>query len=414
MKTTSEIEKYPDKPKKTQKNLFFSGVLILTVSNILIKLIGALFKVPMVSIIGNEGMGYFNLTYTIYVWFYMISTAGLPVAVSVMISEARAKGNLREVKTIFKLSTLLFLCIGFFGMSVMMAGSHLFAALMDTPPIYSCVIAIAPTLFFICISSSIRGYFQGYQNMLPTAISQLIEALGKLILGIIFGLYAMRAGYSLPIVAAYSISGLTIGAAAGMIFLVFTKMFFRDRVYDAEYIRPDSYTMDVRPTRTLLRRLVSVAIPITISASVMSLTSLIDGMIIVRCLKTAGFVEEVAVALYGNYTSLAVPMFNLPPILIYPISYSLIPLISASLTEGDHDKTMNIMTSALRIVAIIAIPCTVGLSVLAEPILRLLYDAEKSAMAAPLLSVLALSVYFLGMLSISNAILQANGYERKP
>ena len=428
MKTTSKTEN-PDIPAssgqgaakkpaktKTRSKLFFSGVMILTVSNIIIKAIGLLFKIPITNIIGDEGMGYFNLTYVIYVWFYMISTAGLPIAVSVMISESRAKGNIREVKSIFRITLLLFITIGFFGMSVMIFGSKVFAAIMATPPIYLSIIAIAPTLLFICVSSAIRGYFQGYQFMLPTAVSQIIEALGKLILGILFALYAMNQGYSLPVVAAYAISGLTIGAAAGMVFLIIAKTFFRDRLYDAEYLTPESEALPVRPTKVLLKNLVMIAIPITLSSSVMSLTSLIDGGIIVRCLKSIGYAEETAVAVYGNYTALAVPIFNLPPILIYPIFIFADPAAFGAFGGGDEgrEKAKRMMSSAIKIVTIIITPCALGMSALSKPILSLFYKAEAVEMAAPLLTVLAPSIFFLGMLSITNAILQANGYERKP
>jgi len=184
--------------------MFFSGVLVLTIANLLIKVIGLLFKIPITNIIGDEGMGYFNAAYTIYTWFYMISTAGLPVAVSVMISKGRTSGNFKEVKKIYKITMLLFVAIGLVGMLLMIFLSKSFADVMGSRSIYLSIIAIAPTLFFICISSAVRGYFQGYQNMFPTAVSQIIEALGKLILGILFANYAISKGYDLPMVAAYA------------------------------------------------------------------------------------------------------------------------------------------------------------------------------------------------------------------
>ena len=399
---------------KNQKNLFFSGVLILTFSNILIKVIGLLFKIPITNIIGDEGMGYFNLTYVIYVWFYQISTSGLPTAVSVMTSEARAKGNVGEVKRIFRVSLTMFLVIGLAGMLIMMIGSHGFAALMASPAVNWCIIAIAPTLFFICISSAIRGYFQAYQNMAPTAVSQIIEAVGKMALGIIFALYGMACGYPLPTVAALAIAGLTIGAFAGMVYLVLSKLCFRSEIYDAEYINPESDKMAVRTSGKLLGSLAGIAIPITIAASMPSLTSLLDGTIIVRCLETAGMLHTKAVAAYGNYTALAIPMFNLPPVLIYPISYSLIPLLKATITRGNREEVERITNAAIRTVMLIITPCAFGLSAMAEPILLMLYRRDSAVQAAPLLSVLAPACMFVGLLSITNAILQSHGYERKP
>ena len=393
-----------------KKNIVFNGVIILTLSNLLIKTIGLLFKIPITNIIGDEGMGYFNSAYRIYIWFYMISTAGLPIALSIMISESRTKGNIREVKKIYKITMILFIIIGFSGMAIMMIGSKLFAAIIDLNAVYMCIISIAPTIFFICVSSAIRGFFQGYQNMLPTAVSQIIEATGKLSLGIILAIYAVNKGYALPMVAAYSISGLTIGAGAGMMFLLAAKWRFKEDKINLE----NKSEQNVRASINLIMTLVKLAVPITVSASVMSLTDFIDVAIIMRRLQDIGYTEQSAAAMYGNYSALAVSMFNMPPALIYPISYSIIPLISSTLAAGATEKAVNIMKNAIKVVAIIAFPTALGLSVLAKPILSLFFRTSSAETAAPLLSVLALSVFFIGMLSVTNAILQANGYERKP
>ncbi len=403
-------------PQKTKNstNLFFSGVIVLTVSNILIKAIGLLFKIPLNHIVGDTGMGYFNAAYTIYTWFYMISTAGLPIAVSIMISDSRAKGNFKQVKRIFNVTLLLFVIIGLVGMSAMIFGSKWFAAAMKADPTYLCIIAIAPTLFFICISSAIRGFFQGYQQMIPTAISQVIEAVCKLAIGILMAVWSINKGYEIHVVAAFTITGLTIGAALGMLFLTVAKLMFRESKYNAEYMYLSTGTETVSATSDILKRLVITAVPITISASVMSLTNLIDVMIVQRRLQDIGLTQIEAVTKFGNYTTLCVPMFNLPPVLIYPISYSIIPLITASVASGNKERSRVIMESSMRIAAIIAIPSALGLSALSKPILNLFYTAKSVEMAAPLLSMLAPSVFFVCMLSITNALLQACGHERKP
>ena len=395
------------------KNMFLSGVLILSVSNIIIKIIGLMFKIPLTYIIGDSGMGYFNSAYTIYVWFYMISTAGLPVAVSIMISEARAKGHFREVSRIFRVTLCMFLIIGALGTALMMFGSRGFSALIGNEGARLSIVAIAPTLFFICISSAVRGYFQGFQYMTPTAISQLIEAAGKLIFGIVLAMFAVNRygnGQSeLPRVAAYAIFGLDIAVFLGMLFLIFSLLRFRGRYSFAE-----SDGGEVRSRGRIAAMIAKIAIPVTVSASVMSLTNLIDLSIVMRRLQSIGLSAEMSNAVWGNYSSLAVPMFNLPPILIYPISYSIVPLLSGYIASGDREKAYRSMTAAMRICAIIILPMALGLSVMAEPILKLIYNVNSAQMAAPLLSVLALSVFFVGMISITNAILQASGNERLP
>jgi len=399
---------------KKSTNLFFSGVIILTIANILIKILGVTLKIPLSYILGDDGMGYYNTAYDIYVWFYMIATAGLPVAISILISESRAKGNIKEAKKIFNITLTLFVIIGLFGMFIMMGGSKLFASAYQFSDSYIAILAIAPTLFFICIASAIRGYFQGYQNMMPTAISQIIEAAGKMALGILFALFGIKMGYSLPVVAALAILGSTIGVALGTIFLYISMMTFKATSYDAQYLRDDSDTMEIRPTKVLVKAIIMLAIPITISSSVMSFTSMIDGMVLSRRLQSIGFTELEALSMFGNYKTLAVSMFNMPPVLIYPITYSVIPFLSASIAENDDSKCKLIINSILKVGALIAFPCAFGLSFMSGPILKLLFSREQAETAAPLLSVLALSLFFVAMLSVTNAILQAHKHERLP
>ncbi|MHB1155157.1 MAG: oligosaccharide flippase family protein [Eubacteriales bacterium] len=216
-------------------------------------------------------MAYYYVAYKIYVWFYMISTAGLPVAVSILISESLVKGNLREVKRIFRITITLFFIIGLFGMGFMMGGAKLFAAAYKFGDSYIAIFAIAPTLFFICISSAIRGYFQGYQNMFPTAISQIIEAVGKLTIGILFALYGIKQGYSLPVVVVLTVLSLTIEVAATMLFLCVSKLLYKETSNNDEYRSLENELLSVRSVKKLLMVLAMTAIPIMLSASVMFL-----------------------------------------------------------------------------------------------------------------------------------------------
>ena len=199
---------------KSNTSLFFSGVVILTAANLIVKIIGLLFKIPMANTFGDEVMGYYNSAYAIYTFFYMISTAGLPVAVSIMIAESRAKGKLKQIKRIFTVTVGLFFLIGLAGMAMMFFGSGWYSAdvLKAEPTKYS-IMVIAPMLFLICISSAIRGYFQGFQQMMPTAVSELIEAFCKLAVGIALAAYAAdRYPGQYHIIAAYAAIGLTVGA----------------------------------------------------------------------------------------------------------------------------------------------------------------------------------------------------------
>lgn len=398
---------------KDSKKLFFSGVIVLTAANILVKVIGAFLKVPLQRLLTDNGMGYYNVAYDIYVWFYMISTAGLPVAVSIMISGSRAKGRFRDAKKIFKVVMTIFFILGVVGMAVMMLFSHWFAGMYKQPDSFYCILAIAPTLFFICLSSGFRGFFQGHQNMVPTAVSEVIEAVGKLSLGILFALYAKGQDYPIYVVAAYTLFGLTIGSACGMLYLLITKLFFKESAYNAalNVVEDKEY---VTPTSEIIKNLLAIGIPITISASVMSFTNVIDGMILSSRLQSLGYTAASVSTMFGNYKTLAVTMFNLPPALIYPITASIVPLLSAAVSGGKKKLVDSTMNSSLRICSIISLPCALGLSALSYPLLSILFPEASSQMAAPLLSVLAPSIFFLAMLSVTNSFLQSHKYQIFP
>lgn len=430
--------------KKTA-NMFYSGVLILTVANILVKVIGVFLKVPLASIIGTNGMGYYSAAYDIYVWLYMVSTAGIPVAISIMISESRSKGNLREAKKIFKIAMRAFIVIGTLGMAIMMIGCKWFSALYEMPHLYWSIIAIAPTLLFVSISCAIRGYFQGYQHMTPTAISEVIESLGKLIIGIILAIWSMKqfdvdfSGKKWSVdtlgkdlqewitvsdekfakAAAFTILGLTIGVFISMCYLIIKKRLFREDVFNKEFERADADKLPVRSTSSLLKTLVIIAVPVTISASMMSFTNMLDGMIIANRLASFGHGEKIISGMIGAFKTQVVTFFNLPPALIYPISGSLVPYISTVRSTGTKEELYRIMNSAVKVASLIALPCALGMSVLSKPIIQLLFSmkdnpTEMTFDTPALLSVQALAVFFVALLAITNSFLQSHKYQWYP
>ncbi len=402
------------KVKDKSKNLVFSGVLALTLANIVTKVIGLLFKIPIHDMLGDAGMAYFNTAYTVYVWFYMISTAGIPVALSILVAESRAKGRFLQVKRIFSLALKVFFVIGAVGTALMAIFSSTFAGAVNKDA-RLCIIALAPTLFFVCLSSAHRGYFQGFRYMIPTSVSEVIESSGKLILGILFAGYAKANGEPLHVVAAYAVFGLTVGVAVGMLYLWVTKLFFREESYDLDYRAEFDENTECETNKALLSRIIKIALPITISSSAVSLASLVDMVVMTNRLQSTGlFSLEAATELYGNYTTLCVTMFNLPPVLIYPIAYAIVPLVSEYIVRGEKNKLGVALNSAFCVGSVIAFPCALGMSVAAHPILSMLFGEESADIGAPLLSVLAIGVIFIGIVAVTNSVLQSAKKERLP
>ncbi len=407
----SDADSLHVKKRSDVKNTFLGGVVILTVSNLLVKIAGLLFKIPMNYTIGDAGMGYYNSAYSIYTLLYMLSTSGLPLAISVMVSEKKTEGNVRGAKAVFRMALLIFAAVGLFCCLVMLLFSEELAGVIKSDKSALSVAVAAPTMFFICVSSAYRGYFQGCGNMVPTAVSQLIEALGKLIIGIAAAVYAVGMGFAVHVVAAYAVAGLTIGSILGAFYLALTSFFRGDRdlvdssvpINSADFRKGD-----------IIKRFLTISIPVTVSASVMSLTNIIDTAMIQRILLSSGISEESAAAMFGNYTSLAVPMFNLPPVLVYPIAYSLVPVVAAAAGEGKIESAREKISLSLRYAVIIGLPCAIGLSVLSDPILCLLYKETSAHTASPMLSCLAPSSMLVCILAVTNSILQGCGKERMP
>lgn len=386
----------------SQKRFAF-GVTALTLSVIAVKVIGLIYKIPLLKILGAEGMGYFNAAYELYALFFVISTAGLPVAVSILISESLAAGRGRNANKIHKISFAIFFLLGVIGALVMGFGASAFSGLLESAKARLAILAISPTVFFVCISGAMRGYFQGEQNMQPTAISQVVEAVGKLVLGLLFAILAKKAGCSIEVCAAYAALGLTVGSFLSMLYLLLTKQLSR-------FVCPNTALLtDTDSSKTLLKRLILLAVPVTLSSSLSGLTRVIDMSMILRRLQTTGYESSVAAAMYGCYSTLAVPVYNIPSSLVAGISLSLVPILTASAESGDTDRSSELIVSSLKMCLFLSFPCSVGLAMFAKPILSLLFVGEQDsvAIAAPLLTVLAFSVCSSCLLGITNAILQA-------
>ena len=387
-----------------------SGVLVLSLSTVIVKVIGLAYKIPMISYLGAEGMGYFNSAYEIYAMLCVIATAGLPVALSLLISANRQNGAMGAVRRIDRCATGVFLALGTVGMIFLFAFAHPIANAIGNEDAFYCILAIAPALLFVCLSSAIRGYFQGFHQMLPTAISQLIEALGKLIFGVWFASIALKYGRSLPVVAAYAILGLSLGTLLSAVYLIGKKLIFW-RTKSSEMSE-----VSCNETSDGMKNLLRIAFPITLSAAILSVTRLVDMALIMRRLQNIGYSVNKANEIYGAYTTLAVPVFSLLPSLIAPISMALVPQLSAAIARSSSDDQAALADRSIRLTTLLAMPASMGIAVYASPILSILFSREHKAIqiAAPLLSILGLSILFSGLITTTNAILQSYRQTVKP
>ncbi|HWQ52007.1 MAG TPA: polysaccharide biosynthesis protein [Terriglobales bacterium] len=399
----------------TKRQSFMEGALILIVAGFLVKVIGAVFKIPLYNIIGAQANAYFTVAYDIYTWMYILTTSGLPVAISRMVSESNAVGRYGNSRRILSVAFSAFFVLGIAGSAVLWFGADTLAALMNNENAAMAIRIIAPAIMFEIVMSSYRGYFQGYQNMVPTAVSQIIVALAKLGGGIAVAKYILSLGLPekelLPLLAAGAISGVTLGTVLGSLYLVVRRRMAAPAL-PGGIVASDA----LESRKHILRRLVAITVPIAIGSSVMSVTNLVDTSVVLDRLLAAGFSQTDAEIMFGAYSGMARTLFNLPTALIIPIGIAVIPAIAQRFSVGDRAASSGILGSALRLAILMALPAGLGLSFMSKPILDLLYPArpEDAVMVAPLLSMLGIAVMFVCLVSITNAILQAIGREQVP
>ena len=391
----------------TKKQSFLGGAAILASAVAVVKAIGFFYKIPLNNILGEEGKTYFDSAYQIYNVLLSISTAGLPIALSKLVSEAQAKGRENEKRRLFSTAIWIFFALGLAGFAIMSLGTGWVAARLHNESAYWAIKALSPAVFCVCLLACMRGYTQGQGNMTPTAVSQVLEALCKLGIGLALAWYIFRAGMGQEFVAAGAILGVTIGTVLSMLFLI---------AYLLTHRSPGE-RLDVPAGRAVLaRRILAIGVPITLSNSAMSIINLVDTSIVMGRLQDGlGLTEESAAALKGAY-GYAMDMLNLPPAFVFPVTMSLIPVAAAALARKDHREVDRIVSSAFRLIAILALPCGVGLSVLSTPIMRLVLPArpEAALAAGPHLRVLGLACIFVCLMNLTNAILQTYGKVHLP
>ena len=384
---------------------FISGVLLLSFSTVIVKIIGLAFKIPMLSFLGAEGMGYFNSAYEIYALLCIISTAGLPVALSMLVSSARAENDALRVRSVYRSAKYIFCAIGLCASLLMIIFARSLAEFIGNADAYLCIIAIAPALLSVCLSSAVRGYCQGFEYMTPTAISQLIEAVGKLAFGILFSLVAIKKGYPSFAVAAFAVSGISVGAFVSLVYLVAVKRIKRPE----KSLEGCCRSINVYHHKNSARELIAIALPITLGSAVIGLTRIIDTALIMRRLGEMGLSVARSNEIYGSYTTLAIPVFGLIPALITPISMALVPQLSAFRQNGDTEGERSVIENSFRLTVLLAMPASFGLTLFSKPVLEVLFSGQTEAIsiAAPLLAALGPSVLFSCLITTTNAILQS-------
>lgn len=378
-------------------NKFISGTLILTLSGFVVKAIGSINWIILSRILGGEGIGIYQMAFPIYLLALDVSSAGLPIAISIITAEKAAKEDYAGAQRIFRVSLTMLCITALFLSFVVFFGARF---LIDEQIIresraYYSLIALAPAIFFTTIIAGYRGYLQGWQQMTPTAMSQIVEQLVRVV--VMLGFAALLLPYGLD----YAAGGASLGAGAGGLAAWLVLIYFYYKLKRS--LPKDGPVFPQESIRHILKRLIVLAIPISLSSIMLPVVSNLDLLIVPRRLEVAGYSTAQATELFGYLTGMSVPLINLATILTAAMAMSLVPAISHSFTLKETDEIYSRTAGAMRISFLVTIPFSVMLYVMAEPVVTFIYNAPAATDAT---RAVAIAICFLGLHQITTAILQ--------
>lgn len=386
--------------QKRKEQSFEYGASILLVATVLVKVIGMVFKIPLSSLIGDLGFGYFSSAYDLFNPIYTIAMAGLPIAVSRVVAEHIAKGRYRDVHSTLKITRRLFLVTGLTGFALMLALIYPYVRVTDETgrTIYS-LFAIAPSLLFCCVMSTYRGYYEGLRNMYPTAVSNIIEALGKLILGYGFAFIVMKVSGNVAYAAAAAAFGIMVGTAASAAYLKIRHRVKGDGITPSELAQSPEPEAVSAATKTIIM----IAIPVVLSSLANSIATLVDVTMVkwqlsnlmenhadtIRQMYSASIAdynenakeiltnEAVPTFLYG-VRSKAFTLYNLAPSITSALGVGALPVLAASWVKRDRELVKHNLESMFKMTAIVAMPVGFGFMFLSRGVMGLLYSGTAS------------------------------------
>ncbi|WFA07737.1 polysaccharide biosynthesis protein [Tissierella sp. Yu-01] len=391
----------------SKDNNFLKGAAILGIAGIIVKILGAIYRIPLSNIIKPEGMGYYQTAYPFYNLLLTFSTAGFPVAIAKLVSEKRATGDYRSAHKVFKVALTGLSIGGILTSLFLLISAKSIVENIGNSNAYYALIALVPALLFVPIMSAFRGFFQGRKTMAPTAISQVVEQLFRVAIGLGLTMFLLR--YGIPVAAGGASFGGSIGGMAGALTILY--VYIKNRKTIITEINQSTIHKEY-PVSRIVRDLLVIAIPITIGAAIAPIMDTIDAALVLRRLQTIGFSEKIANDLYGQLKGMAQTLINLPQVFSIAISMSMVPSISDAFARKNKNEIKELISSGVRITLLIGLPCAFGLFVLSTPIIELLYfnnTLETIKSTGEILAYLSFGVIFLTLVQTLTAILQGLG-----
>jgi len=387
------------------KESFIKSAAILSLAGFIVKILGAIYRIPLTNLIGTEGIGYYQPAYNIYNLLLVVSLSGFPTAIAKLVSEKRALKNFEGAYQIYKVSRWGLFIIGLVSSIFVFVFARQLVTFLGYPGSYYSMLALVPALFAVPLLSSYRGFFQGNQNMTPIALSQIIEQIFRVLTGLFLAYTFINVG--LEEAAAGATFGASVGGIAALILISLMFLLSRKNIRQEIESSPNNKTEN---TWDIVKKLLSIAVPITIGASIAPLMGLVDSYLVSSRLSAIGYTSVQIADMFGELSGTAQTLINFPQVFSTAVAMSLVPAITDAFTKKQYSKLNATSNAGVRLSLIIGLPCGIGLYMLAEPIIALLYSSlgpEKHASAGALLEILAISVIFLTLVQAFTAILQS-------
>lgn len=393
---------------KSNKQSFVKGALVLTVSGIIAKVLGAIYRIPLGQIITSEGMAYYQTAYDLYILALNFSSYSIPIAISKLVSERIEMGRKYEAHKVFKIALSMLAILGAILSIILFLNAKYFSSLVKNPGSYYAILAVSPAIFTVSISAAYRGYFQGMQNMNPSAVSQVIEQITRVSAGFVLAVLLLPLGFEQA--ASGAVFGTVIGGLFSFISLYFIYLRSRKSIY--EDIKNDR-GLKVDSTGSIIRRIIRFSIPITIGGSIMPIMGLLDTFIVMDRLQAAGFSQQTATMLFGQLKAIATSFINLPQVFTISLAVSLVPSISESMAKKDIITVKKKSELAIKMSMLLGLPAAAGLFVLANPIMQMFYPKEPATLGMSL-KYLSSAIVFLTLVQTMTGILQGMNKEKIP
>ncbi len=394
----------------TKKHSLVGGIGLLGLAGLICKVVGVLYRIPLANMIGGEGLGLYQQVMPAYNLLLTITSAGIPVAISRLVSHHVTLERHRTARKIFRVSLKLLTVLGIVTTILLFALSRTIARAGGTPEGYSSYMCIAPSLLFVCVMSAFRGYMQGMRHMLPTAVSQLIEQVGKVAVALpMASIGFQRGGWVMG--AAGALLGTSLAECVALLYMILHM-----RKVDTPAPVIDE---DVPGGRRIASQVIAISIPITLGACIVPLASTIDSAMLKNLMTLGGLSDSEARIRYGMYSGMVITMINVPTALAMAMSTNLVPDIASGMARGDMPYVSKETCTGLRIASLVGFPCSIGMSLLAKPILFLCYGSssytyDQLMLAGDLLHVSAMTIILFTQVQATSGILQGVGKQRIP